>query len=325
MKPVIRMGEHRLWNWRDWLSAGVLAGLAAFVVGFLYYQRNYVDVLASLHIGELAWIVTLSAASLFLVGVAQCLLFRRSARKLRLCESVQIAISLNFLNYLPAKAGLLGRGAYLNRVHQVAVKDYVGLTVRSKLIMLSATCGVAAITGFISASDGNDPRAWLATGLALIAIASVAMYIYGPWVIVASGKLPFFRQLIKRFPYQREALGVASVVQFSGLVTAAMLCRAGRLYVIASALGYPLDPAAVIVIQGATGLIGVIAILPGNLGVRDASLATLVAAFGVPWQMVVLIVLLDRLGTMVVPFAIGPWVTHRLSRRMLTRDSGTGP
>lgn len=311
------MGERRGSTWGEWLSAGLLIAFLVFAVGFLYCQRHHLDALASLGIGHLVGIVTLGAVSLILLGVAQWILFRDLARGLRVADSVQLAISLNFLNYLPAKAGLFGRGAYLHRVHSVAVNDYIGLTVRSKLITLAATSAVAAVVGFASAPIDNGPWIWVAGGLTLVTLISVGVYFCGHWALTFTERLPLIPWLSQHLRYQQKPLGVSVIGRFSGLVIAAMFCRAARLYVIFAVLEHPLDPAAVVVMEAANGVIALVGLMPGNLGLREGGLASLAVAFGVPWHTVVPAVLLDRLATLVVPFAIGPWVTHRLSRQML--------
>lgn len=317
MSKVRRIIERRRWTWRDWLSVLFLAGFVGVALGFLYHQRGHLEVLGSFGIGPLVGVVTLSAISLALLGIAQWLLFRQLAPTLRVAESIQVTISLNFLNYLPAKAGLLGRGAYLHRIHAVAINDYVALTVRSKLIALAATSSVAASIGFASTLLSNDERSWLASALALVTALSFAVYRYGPDAIAFVEKLPMITSVSRHLRRQQFALGTALIVRFAGVVVAAMLCRAGRLYIIFATLGTPLDPAAVVVMEAANVVIALLALLPGNLGLREGSLAALAVGFGVPWQTVVPAVLVDRLATMLVPFVLGPWIIHRLSRRMV--------
>jgi len=306
------------WTARDRLSAALLAGFVGLAAILLYYEREHLTAIGLMSFGSLLGLVVLGGASLALLGFAQWILFRPVAPGLHVGESIQVAISLNFLNYLPAKAGFFGRGAYLHRVHSLAVNDYVGLTVRSRLIAVAVTSAIGSTVVFVVAPVDLDIAVWLASGLAMVAAVSMVTYLYGAWLITLMERLPLLRRLSQHLRYQKDPLGAPLVLAFAGLVTAAMLCRAARLYIIFSALGHPLGPATVIFIEAANVVIALLGLLPGNLGVREGAVGTFAAAFGVPWSVIVPAVLLDRLAMLVIPLALGPWFTYRLSKRMLS-------
>ena len=224
----------------------------------------------------------------------------------------------------PGRSGEALRGLWLQRRHGFPLQVGVGITLAERLADLASALLVL--------SWGLGERVWAAVLVGFVVLAA------GGWLLTHPGVIRRLERLLERLPLHprwhgvirllREALlSMARVRQLMKpkplLVGTLLACicwllEAWVLQGIYGALGSPLSLRQTAVIRTATGLGGVLSLLPAGLGTSEATAIGLAMAYGAGRSEALAATLMLRIATLAVPCLVG--VLALLRQKDLSRS-----
>ncbi|NBW62808.1 MAG: UPF0104 family protein [Synechococcaceae bacterium WB4_1_0192] len=211
----------------------------------------------------------------------------------------------------PGRSGEALRGLWLQRRHGFPLQVGVGITLAERLADLASALLVL--------SWGLGQRVWLAVLVGFVALAA------GGWLLTHPRVLQRLEHSLTQLPLRtrwhgvvrllREALlAIGRVRQLMKprplLIGTALAClcwllEAAVLQGLYGALGSPLTLQQTAVIRTATGLGGVLSLLPAGLGTSEATAIGLAMAYGAPRSVALAATLVLRVATVAVPCLVG--------------------
>ena len=224
----------------------------------------------------------------------------------------------------PGRSGEALRGLWLQRRHGFPLQVGVGITLAERLADLASALLVL--------SWGLGERVWAAVLVGFVVLAA------GGWLLTHPGVIRRLEHLLEHMPLHprwhgvirllREALlSMARVRQLMKpkplLVGTLLACicwllEAWVLQGIYGALGSPLSLRQTAVIRTATGLGGVLSLLPAGLGTSEATAIGLAMAYGAGRSEALAATLMLRIATLAVPCLVG--VLALLRQKDLSRS-----
>jgi uncharacterized membrane protein YbhN (UPF0104 family) len=190
-----------------------------------------------------AWVIALPLAILATCALTSVVLFgltRRAApaSDLRLGEMTALTMASTLGNLVPMQPGLVGRIAYLHRVHEIPVAIGVLIAVQATLLTLGAT-------------------GWMAIGLLLARLGGLS------WLAAPASALLLLPMWIEPGPRLRP-LGQAFLLRLGEVLLAALRCGACFALV-----GKPIDAASALALACASSAANTVPLLGNGLGVRE--------------------------------------------------------
>ncbi len=173
------------------------------------------------------------------------------------------------LNYLPMRAGLIGRAAYLKRQHRVGYRVSVWMMLAVAAITLMVYVLMLGLTLLLRQLNTMWWTGCVA-GLVLLASLSVATLCYGQrwlparlrhWLHEAHAAIDWLKA--------RPARAVIGATLVFALRAVSVGCRIYLLYIAAGIVGTPLDASSALVIAVGGMFVTLAAPLPNGLGLRE--------------------------------------------------------
>ena len=211
----------------------------------------------------------------------------------------------------PGRSGEALRGLWLQRRHGFPLQVGVGITLAERLADLASALLVL--------SWGLGERVWMAVLVGFVVLAT------GGWVLTHPGVIRQLEQALERLPPHprwhgvirllREALlamgRVRQLMKPRPLLVGTLLAcvcwlvEAALLQGIYGALGTSLSLHQTAVIRTATGVGGVLSLLPAGLGTSEATAIGLAMAYGAGRSDALAATLMLRFATLAVPCLVG--------------------
>lgn len=211
----------------------------------------------------------------------------------------------------PGRSGEAVRGLWLQRRHGFPLTVGVGITLAERLADLASALLVL--------SWGLGERVWAAMAIGLAVLGT------GGWLLTHPRVLRRLEHLLERLPLHQRWSGLIRLLReallamgrmrqlmkpWPLLVGTLMACicwmaEAWLLMAVYGALGAPMDWHQTAVIRTATGLGGVISLLPAGLGTSEATSIGLAMLYGADRSQALAVTLLLRLCTLALPCLIG--------------------
>jgi hypothetical protein len=211
----------------------------------------------------------------------------------------------------PGRSGEALRGLWLQRRHGFPLQVGVGITLAERLADLASALLVL--------SWGLGQRVWAAVLVAFLVLAT------GGWLLTHPGVIRRLEHNLERLPFHprwhglqrllRESLlaigRVRQLMRPKPLVVGTLLAcccwmlEAAVLQGIYGSLGNPLNLHQTSVIRTATGLGGVVSLLPAGLGTSEATAIGLAIAYGAGRGNALAATLVLRFATLAVPCTLG--------------------
>lgn len=300
-----------------------LGAVIASLVWYIGREPQQYEALLALPIAAVALLLGSSLLVLGVLGWHLRVITGVYGVRLRRGEAFHLAASNAFLNYLPAKAGLLARGVYLGVVHSLSAADYLAASVMGQLLSVLASAVVGSALALTLAVSGDNGALLYVAGL--LGLATIAVM----GAFLASGvltRIPAPRRL--RDFTRRMAKGVA-LWRHNGqaaawslcLALAALILFAARLWIAFAAAGTTPGIMDVLVLQACLGVGFAFSILPGNLGLREGALVTVAVLLGLDPTLSLTAAVLDRVASLVVIVPLGAWATRRLTASAIGKKS----
>lgn len=310
------------------VGTAVALVLLALMVGYLVTQGDFFTALRSIP----AWMVwTLIAVSI--VGlVIQSFQFRTAigihGTVLPLPAATALTVANTMANYyLPARGGIVVRAAYMKRVYRFPLTQYAAVTVSvTGLTMLTAT-----VIGFfglliVGLTEGDvDDRAlasFVGVGVAaalgvVLAIAVTRMFKSGSRLAQIAKE---FRSGMSLWASSRGRLAV--FLLWTVLLFAS---QAFRLWLSFHAVGVTVGLGSMLVIQALASVAFILALTPGNIGVKEGVIVFAAGFLGVDPGLALLASLVDRAAAFLVTFGGGLLSVRYLSHRAIGAPDQTAP
>ena len=215
-----------------------------------------------------------------------------------------IAAASTLANQLPIPGGLVSKGFYLKRIHQLSYSLLTSsmLALFICLLSLNGLAGLLILSywAFLKASEVS-PFLWM--GFLLMA-ACILVFAVPIQHLRLPGSLDArLRQALEGWVHIRRNPGMVLQVLLVQLI---LLMLAGVRYWLAfHMLSQNVSLAQVLLMANASILTQVVSIAPGGLGVREAIVGAVAAVLGFDMAVGVLAVALDRLVSTVVIFLVG--------------------
>lgn len=211
----------------------------------------------------------------------------------------------------PGRSGEALRGLWLQRRHGFPLQVGVGITLAERLADLASALLVL--------SWGLGERVWMAVLVGFMVLAA------GGWVLTHPGVIRRMEQVLERLPLHPHWHGVIRLLREALLAMGRMrqlmkprpllvgtllacvcwLVEAMLLQGIYGALGTSLSLHQTAVIRTATGLGGVLSLLPAGLGTSEATAIGLAMAYGAGRSDALAATLMLRFATLAVPCVLG--------------------
>ena len=288
----------------------VLLALVGLGIGlaFFWYLYTHADEylrLLRLSVGGLVLLFVLSLGVPLFNGMQNTLLYRSlGVKEFSHRDGFLIAAASSLANQLPVPGGLVSKGFYLKRMHQLSYTLYTSSTVALfvSFLSLDGFVGLLVLLYWALAMDKPaSPSLWI--GFSLMA-ASILVFV----IPVQSLRLPgalngrVQRALEGWVHMRRNPLMVLKVL---GLQMIMIIFAAARYWLAFHMLSQNVSLGQVLLMSNASILTQVVSIAPGGLGVREAIVGGVAAVLGFDMAVSVLAVGLDRLISTVVIFLVG--------------------
>ncbi len=287
-------GRGRLWI--VVLSYLLFFALLAYVV---YQKRSAFAALGWDNAGSFLLVVLLALATTVLRGALNQVSFSLEHR-ISLLVGTRLAVVNTLGNYLPLSGGLIAKGVLLARHYGIGYGFYAGVSLYTFLLSISAN----GLLGMVGALFTGQP-AWLSGALALVMLSGIFTL-----VPVPAGLRRQLRGLGGKLEYARTHFA-GLLPPLSGVVLVLFLTAGLRLQCAFAVLQVEVAFLACLLINSATIFARLASFVPGAIGVREFLVATMAHLAGLDFQMTILVVGLDRLGEVIVNFALGGLLVGR--------------
>jgi len=288
------------------------------MVGYVATQRDMLEAIRMIPVWMAAVIIVVSGAAL----VVQAAQFRAAVRiqqiDMPVLESTALTAANTMANYyLPARGGMVVRAAYMKRVYRFPLARYGSLTVSitGLTVLVAALIGAAGIAISAAVNGELDRRALLAfggIGVAVVLGMAIAMLLAG--FAKGDGR---FAETVRSF-----RVGIAMWVDDRGglvvflLWTVALFAAQGfRLWLSFRAIDVTVSLSGMMIIQGMAAVAFVVALTPGNVGIKEGAVVFSATLLGIDPAVALLASLIDRAAALIVTFGAGLASVRYLSRR----------
>lgn len=270
--------------------------------------------------------ITLMAALVvvgWVLSAAQSwLLFRAERTAIGFGENLVMALSANFANYLPMRAGSLLRGRYMKQIHGLRYMRF-GSVFGIRMVLLAAACGTLGTIGALGLTLQEGRPVWLlAIGFTVVTVMSVgALALEFPQVTPRGRLGRLWNDFVNGFAAARAQPKVSLLV--FALTVAQQLALGMRLLIGFEAFEVQTSVWFLLLLAPVVIAISFIAITPGGLGLREAAIGYVAFATGYDFDLGLFAGSLDRAVILGLAILFGApsfiWMWARLQRRPIAQ------
>lgn len=299
--------------------------LVAAAAAWVARRSDVLHSLGSVSVAALAGMSLAYVAALGAAGLNMRTLALLCDVRLDFVEWFGLTVGNSMYNLvLPGRAGVFARGFYLHRRHGLPPGRFMAIVLASAWHMLLASALVLLFATILR----NGPANLLGFAIAIVA------GLVGTAIIL--GRSPR-----ERLPGETSRLGRLARDAFEGVAVfrnhrpdgcvvfvqsaVFILLSAASLGIACVAVGQTPSPTGVAAAAALVSLSSVVALTPGNLGVKEAITASCAGLLGVDAEHALLASLVDRAVAMVVVVALGLAFNRALLRRVAADDGGVRP
>ncbi len=296
----------RWWRWTGYVVAMVLLGWAVYMGA----RAVDWDKAREAEIADGAMLMGLVVVSLVLNAVLFWMItkpFEKKGMGLSAGEWVALVSGTSLLNYLPMRAGLVGRIAYMKQQHGITVKGNMATLAG----VAAGTTGVYGLLAALTIWRGSFDGVWW---VGLVIGLCIGVGISYPLLVLGSGRFG----TMKVGPSVVGWIGIWYVIRVVD-----SFCFAGRFYLASKMLGYELGFEASLTMGVICNFAVLATPVPGGMGIREW-LGGFLAELGVlggsapELKEAIAILVADRAGEVLVftvMGSIGLWYLHGRVRK----------
>ncbi len=293
--------------------------------GIIYYMwANAGELVEYLHLSTagIVALLLLSLASPLINGLTNALLFERLGARVSYYEGILLAASTSLANQLPIPGGILAKGMYLKRRHDLSYLVYFSamLALFFCSVTVNGMIGAGVLVYWLLVRRIEVPVVLMAGFAAMTALALVFII---PWSRL---RLPLRVQgwvdqtlegwkLISSDP--------CLLAKLLGLQTGLMLILALRYWLAFHMLSQEMTAGQVLLMSSASILTQLASFAPGGLGVQEAIVGAIASTLGFDLSISVAAVEVDRVPSTLVILLLG-WIgTVLLGRYFVQQEKGS--
>jgi hypothetical protein len=284
---------------RLWIVAVSYLLFFALLTYVVYQKRSAFAALGWDNAGGFLLVILLALATTVLRGALNRVSFSLKHR-ISLLVGIRLAVVNTLGNYLPLSGGLIAKGVLLARHYGIGYGFYAGVSLYTFLLSISAN-GLLGMVGSLFTGQS----AWLSGALALVLLSG--MFTLVPIPVGLQRQL---RGLGGKLEYARTHFA-GILAPLSGIILLLFLAAGLRLQFAFAVMDVEVAFLACLLINSATIFARLASFVPGAIGVREFLVATMAHLAGLDFQMTILVVGLDRLGEVIVNFALGGLLVGR--------------
>lgn len=288
------------------------------MVAYVVLQRDMLDALRAISPGMAVAIGAVSVVALVLQSFQFRAAILINGILMPLRESVALTAANTMANYyLPIRGGMVVRAAYMKRVYGFQISRYASVTVAitGLTIAMAGLLGVVGI-GLVALGGGEPDQRGIVVfiGVAVAAVAAVAVTSIMSRLVGGNGRLASFVRTFRTGMalWLHDRRGLTIFLAWTFLFFGA---QALRLWLAFLSVGVRVDFGSMLVIQAMAAVAFILALTPGNIGIKEGSIVFAASLLGVDPEIALLASLVDRSVTLIVTAAFGLFNTRFLSSR----------
>lgn len=303
---------------RKYVGAVVAVVAVVAMVGYLATQGDVLEAIRAIPVWMAIVLIVVSFAALVVQAMQYRAAVRIQAIDMPIGESTALTAANTMANYyLPVRGGMVVRAAYMKRVYGFPLARYGALTVSltGLTILVAALIGVVGIIISASISGDVNQRALLTfAGIGVAVVLGVGAAVALSGFAKGDGR---FAEVVRSF-----RAGMAMWAESRGdlgiflLWTVALFAAQGfRLWLSFRAVGVSVDLSGMMVIQAMAAVAFVLALTPGNIGLKEGAIVFSASLLNIDPDLALLASLIDRAAALIVTFGVGLASVRYLSKR----------
>lgn len=282
-------------------------------VGYVYINADRFTGLLNVSIELIVLLIGFISAGIVLRGLINYFLYRVFNVNLTLVESTGLAVINTLANLLPLTGGLIAKGVYLKKRHQLSYSLYLPATVALFICFVSIN-GLIGLLGILGLNFILNTPIPLALIWIYILMTGCMGLLWVPW---RTNLLPAkWAEKISQAKDGWECFRQHPrlLMNISGLQIMSIVLGAVRLFIVFKILSQDIPFVYCILFSSAIILTQLVNITPDAIGFREVLIGGLTSMVGFQFSTSIFAVAIDRLMTMFIVFLAGIFYARYFSR-----------
>ncbi len=295
-------------DWKKWISAALFFVLVGLLIWYVTGHWEEISGLLRLDRTTVLLLLGLGIASAVINSLYHLAILRTFGLKLTGLDWMGVTIVSNAIAFVvPMRGELALAASYYKRVNGLAYTKSVSIAAGNMVFGVSfSLLQIIAAMLCVGLIDGHWPLLiWSVTALGVAGIAVL--------VFISLASESRLRRRVEQWKIVRDVIaGFNALLRSRTLIWQLLLCMTGsnvvRLLTIVlcfQAAGHPVTLYAALLYSSLAWLASVIAVVPGNIGLKESVLGVATVQMGVDFAVGVTASLLERVTMMVVYIGLG--------------------
>ena len=291
-----------------------------FFVGYIYVNADRYLRLFSFSVDLIVLLVGLIAAGIVLRGLINYFLYRVFMINLTIVESTGLAVINTLANLLPFTGGLIAKGVYLKKRHQLSYSLYLPATVAlfTCFISINGLVGLLGVLYLNFILSTPKPAVFILIYLLMTACMGL---LWVPWRIDLLPAKWAEKISQAKNGWQCFRQNPRLLINTISLQILSVLLGALRLFIVFNIMSQEIPFIYCILFSSAIILTQLVNITPDAIGFREVLVGGLTSMVGFQFDTSIFAVAIDRLVTMFIIFLAGIFYARYFSRVSFTATS----
>jgi uncharacterized membrane protein YbhN (UPF0104 family) len=281
-----------------------LTALAVLFMGwYIYKNRDILNLLRTIHVGDILLIAVLQPINIIIGGVINKLIIDSIDQKIKLSDSLMLQFANNFVNRFIAQGGAVYRSAYLKTKFDFPISKFLASIGGVYIInlMANATIGIFLVVFFFLTANLFNIY-MLGLFLALL-LGMITLLLIKPKF---QSERWFFKKLTQVVNGWYQIKGNrALIIKMFGLSAISLINASLIVFIAYRALDVDIQFMNSFFYSTISSLSNIINLTPGGLGINEAILMFASDVIGVSSEVILLGSLMLRAISMITTFTIG--------------------
>ncbi len=295
-------------DWKKWISLALFAVLAAALVW--YVKTHWVEIsgLLQLDRATVLWLLALGVLSAVLNGVYHLVILSTFGIRLTLTDWMGVTCVSNAIAFvMPLRGELALAASYYKRVNGLAYTKSAAMVAGNMVFGVSfSLLEIVVAMLCVGLIDGKWPL--LVWGVAVLGMIGIAVFVF----VSLTSESRLRRRLEKWKIVQDIITGFNDLLRSRRLLWQLLVCMTlsniVRLLIVMvcfQASGHPISLYEALLYASLAWLASVIAVVPGNIGLKESLMGVATMQLGVDFTVGVTASLLERVTMMVTYIGLG--------------------
>ncbi len=261
------------------------------LMGWYLLKIDDWDKIKSISYGNIGTLLFLYFLFYFFISPPIKLISKDLGFKIPLPDILGISILTNFMNYiLPVRGGVVLRGFYLKKRYALGLKQYTAISIVISLVGLIVT-GFSNGVAFLMNPDSVDKLKGLHALVFVILTGGGLVLIFSPVLLMKISKK--IRELKETIDWPQISSHRNILVTFV-FYSLALVVYIFRFHILCNSMDITISGNQLISLVTLSLVVNLLPILPGNVGVKEASFAGVFHLLGYNYEIGALISIVDR-------------------------------